>query len=73
MNDKVINSYKLPNNIFHIGGTPIDKYGTTDLIMKSLNEAYTEAVSKGGNSYKILEESEIKRKQKIQKQQLKIN
>ena len=60
--DKVMNSYKLPTNIFHIGGTPIDKYGTTDLIMKSLNEAYTEAVSKGGNSYKILEESEIKKK-----------
>jgi EAL domain-containing protein (putative c-di-GMP-specific phosphodiesterase class I)/GGDEF domain-containing protein len=62
LNDKVVNSYKLPTNIFHIGGTPIDKYGTTDLIMKSLNEAYTEAVSKGGNSYKILEESEIKKK-----------
>lgn len=66
--DRVINNllvetnknYKLPNNIFHIGGTPIDKYGTIDSIMNQVLDAYTEAVTKGGNSYEILEESKIK-------------
>jgi EAL domain-containing protein (putative c-di-GMP-specific phosphodiesterase class I)/GGDEF domain-containing protein len=68
--DKIINnlvseiskSYKLPNNIFHMGGTPIDKYGTIDSIMNSVTDAYKDAVSKGGNAYEILEESKIKEK-----------
>ena len=68
--DKIINNlvseisktYKLPNNIFHMGGTPIDKYGTIDSIMNSVTDAYKDAVSKGGNAYEILEESKIKEK-----------
>jgi EAL domain-containing protein (putative c-di-GMP-specific phosphodiesterase class I)/GGDEF domain-containing protein len=70
LSDRIINNlvseisktYKLPNNIFHIGGTPIDKYGTIDSIMSLVTEAYKEAVSKGGNAYEILEESRIKEK-----------
>ncbi len=66
--DRVINNlvveisknYKLPHNIFHIGGAPIDKYGTIDSIMNLVLDTYNEAVSKGGNSYEILEESKIK-------------
>lgn len=65
--DKLINShiietsknYKLPANIFHIGGAPIDKYGTTDSIMALVYNAYDEAVLNAGNSYKIVEESKI--------------
>lgn len=66
--DRIINSlvsetsktYKLPNNIFHIGGTPIDKYGTIDSIMNLVGDAYKEAVLKGGNAYEVLQESKIK-------------
>ena len=76
--DRIINTllteisktYKLPNNIFHIGGTPIDKYGTIDSIMELVNEAYNEAVAKGGNSYEILEESKIK--EEVEKTEAKV-
>lgn len=76
--DRIINTllseisktYILPNDIFHIGGTPIDKYGTIDSIIDLVNEAYSEAVSNGGNGYKILEESKIK--EKVEKTELKV-
>lgn len=76
--DRIINTllreisktYILPNDIFHIGGTPIDKYGTIDSIIDLVNEAYSEAVSNGGNGYKILEESKIK--EEVEKTELKV-
>jgi EAL domain-containing protein (putative c-di-GMP-specific phosphodiesterase class I) len=52
-------NYKLPNNIFHIGGTPIDKYGTIDSILSLVNDAYKEAVLKDENSYEIIEKNKI--------------
>lgn len=54
---EISKNYKLPNNIFHIGGTPIDKYGTIDSIIKQANEAYSDAVAKGGNNFEIYVES----------------
>jgi EAL domain-containing protein (putative c-di-GMP-specific phosphodiesterase class I)/GGDEF domain-containing protein len=65
--DKVINSlvneisknYKLPTNIFHIGGTPIDKYGTIDSILNLVNNIYKEAVLKNENSYAVIEKNKI--------------
>ena len=52
-------NYKLPNNIFHIGGTPIDKYGTIDSILSLVNDAYKKAVLKDENSYEIIEKNKI--------------
>ena len=65
--DRVINgllteiskNYKLPNNIFHMGGTPIDKYGTIDSILSLVNDAYKEAISKDENCYEIIEKNKI--------------
>lgn len=56
---EISKNYKLPNNIFHIGGTPIDKYGTIDSILSLVNDAYKEAVLKDENSYKIIEKNKI--------------
>ena len=59
LNEEIYKNYKLPENIFHIGGTKIDKYGTIDSILDSVNSAYLDAVSSGVNSYKIVEENLI--------------
>ena len=59
LNTEIYKNYKLPDNIFHIGGTKIDKYGTIDSILDSVNSAYLDAVSSGINSYKIVEENLI--------------
>jgi EAL domain-containing protein (putative c-di-GMP-specific phosphodiesterase class I)/GGDEF domain-containing protein len=59
LNTEIYRNYKLPDNIFHIGGTKIDKYGTIDSILDSVNIAYMDAVSTGKNTYKIVEESFI--------------
>ena len=56
---EISKNYKLPDNIFHIGGTPIDKYGTIDSILSLVNDAYKEAVSKDENSYEIIEKNKI--------------
>lgn len=56
---EISKNYKLPNNIFHIGGTPIDKYGTIDSILSLVNDAYKEAVSKDKNCYEIIERNKI--------------
>lgn len=56
---EISKNYKLPNNIFHIGGTPIDKYGTIDSILSLVNDAYKEAVSKDKNCYEIIEKNKI--------------
>ena len=56
---EISKNYTLPQNIFHIGGAPIDKYGTIESIMNSVNEAYINAVSKEQNGYIIIEESKI--------------
>ena len=56
---EISKNYKLPNNIFHIGGTPIDKYGTIDSILSLVNDAYKKAVLKDENSYKIIEKNKI--------------
>lgn len=67
---EISKTYKLPNDIFHIGGAPINKYGTIDSIIDLVNEAYSEAVSNGGNGYKILEESKIN--EEVRKTELKV-
>ena len=36
LNEEIYKNYKLPENIFHIGGTKIDKYGTIDSILDSV-------------------------------------
>ncbi len=59
LNEEIYKNYKLPENIFHIGGTKIDKYGTIDSILDSVNSAYLDAVSSGVNAYKIVEENLI--------------
>ena len=59
LNAEIYKNYKLPDNIFHIGGTKIDKYGTIDSILDSVNSAYKDAVATGINSYKIIEENLI--------------
>jgi EAL domain-containing protein (putative c-di-GMP-specific phosphodiesterase class I) len=59
LNTEIYKNYKLPDNIFHIGGTQIDKYGTIDSIFNLVNKAYTDAVSEGINTYKIIEENHI--------------
>ncbi|MDD4330140.1 MAG: EAL domain-containing protein [Aliarcobacter sp.] len=56
---EISKNYKLPNNIFHIGGTPIDKYGTIDSILSLVNDAYKKAVLKDENSYEIIEKNKI--------------
>jgi EAL domain-containing protein (putative c-di-GMP-specific phosphodiesterase class I)/GGDEF domain-containing protein len=61
LNVEIYKNYKLPDNIFHIGGTKIDKYGTIDSILYLVNSAYTDAVSKGMNSYEIIEENQIQK------------
>ena len=67
---EISKTYKLPNDIFHIAGAPINKYGTIDSIIDLVNEAYSEAVSNGGNGYKILEESKIN--EEVRKTELKV-
>lgn len=67
---EISKTYKLPNNIFHIGGTPIDKYGTIDSIINLVNEAYIEAASNSENGYKILEENKIK--EEVEKTEAKV-
>ena len=65
ISNKIINSllldisrtYKLPENIFHIGGTPFDAYGTIDSIMNSVEYAYRKALSKNINCSVIIKES----------------
>ena len=59
LNTEIYKNYKLPDNIFHIGGTKIDKYGSIDSILDLINSAYFDAVSKGINTYKIIEENII--------------
>lgn len=59
LNTEIYKNYKLPDNIFHIGGTQIDKYGTIDSIFSLVNKAYDEAVSQGINAYKIIDENHI--------------
>ncbi len=68
--NEISKSYKLPDNIFHIGGTPIDKYGTIDSIINLVNEAYTEAALNDRNGYKILEENKIK--EEVEKTEAKV-
>ena len=78
--DKLINShiietsksYKLPDNIFHIAGAPIDKYGTTDSIMALVYNTYDEAVLKAGNNYTIVEESKISEEVKKVEEKVKL-
>ena len=59
LNTEIYKSYKLPDNIFHIGGTQIDKYGTIDSIFNLVNKAYSDAVLEGINTYKIIDENHI--------------
>ena len=59
LNKQIYKNYKLPDNIFHIGGTKIDKYGTIDSILDSVNSVYLDAVTTGINTYKIIEENLI--------------
>ena len=59
LNTEIYKNYKLPDNIFHIGGTPIDKYGTIDSILDLVDNAYKNAIAKGVNAYEIVEENEI--------------
>ena len=56
---EISRNYKLPDNIFHIGGTPIDKYGTIDSILNLVNGAYKEAVLRDENGYEIIEKNKI--------------
>lgn len=56
---QILKNYKLPEDIFHIGGTPFDTYGTIDSIMDSLEKAYQTAVSKRKNNSVIIKESQI--------------
>ncbi len=60
LNMDISKSYILPNDIFHLAGTPIDKYGTIDSIMESLFEALKIAITDNQANYKIFEESKIK-------------
>lgn len=60
LNTDISKSYILPNDIFHLSGTPIDKYGTIDSIMESLFEALKIAITDSQTNYKIFEESKIK-------------
>lgn len=59
---EISKSFKLPTNIFHIGATPFDSYGTIDSIMKSSNLAYEEAKSKNVNCGIVVNENTIKDK-----------
>ncbi len=59
---EISKSFKLPTNIFHIGATPFDSYGTIDSIMKSSNSAYEEAKSKNVNCGIVVNENTIKDK-----------
>lgn len=58
---QITKSYKLPENIFHIGGTPFDAYGTTNSIMKSVEEAYNSAMLNNINCSVIIKESQIQK------------
>jgi EAL domain-containing protein (putative c-di-GMP-specific phosphodiesterase class I)/GGDEF domain-containing protein len=71
LNTEIYKNYKLPDNIFHIGGAPIDKYGTIDSIFDLLSYAYLDAVSKGINGFKIIEENEIHSEVKIAEEKVK--
>ena len=70
LNRDISKSYILPNDIFHLSGTPIDKYGTIDSIMESLFEALNIAITDSENNYKIFEESKIK--QQVEQIELKV-
>lgn len=59
--EEISKNYKIPENIFHIAGTPFDIYGTIDTIMQSLETAYKELVDKNKNGSIVIQESEIKR------------
>lgn len=70
LNRDISKSYILPNDIFHLSGTPIDKYGTIETIMESLFDALNIAITDSRNNYKIFEESKIK--QQVEKIELKV-
>ena len=59
LTNEIVKNYILPEEIFHIGGTPIDKYGTIDSILKLVYDAYKEAVLKAENGYVIIEKNKI--------------
>lgn len=65
----ILKNYSLPENIFHIGAAPIDKYGTTDSIIEQVYEEYSIAYDKNVNGFAVLKESktveEIKRSEEL--------
>lgn len=56
---EISRNYNLPQNIFHIGGTPFNVYGTIDSIIRSVNSAHSQAVSENKNGYVIIKENAI--------------
>ena len=57
---EISRSYTLPGNVFHIGGTPFNAYGTIDSMMLSVNNAHKEAIAKDKSNSVIVKESTIK-------------
>lgn len=70
LKNNIFKSYDLPSDIFHIGGAPIDQYGTIDSILSMVNERYLKAISKGKDGHDILEES--REKEDIRKNEMSV-
>ena len=52
-------NYNLPSDIFHIGATPFDLYGTIDSIMNSANEALETSKANYNNGFIVLNPEKI--------------